>query len=232
MSVQFLVDSEIGDAVVDLIKTAREEIIIVSPYNKRWDDVQNELENARLNHDIRATVYYRKGEPDPAQYWNSVLSFPVEWLHAKIYANENTVLITSLNVGQKSMLRNREAGILIQDASPSLLRQVRNYVKGLHKDPSRPRRRAKSPAKEAKSIVSLPTKFVRSDIPIGAILNFVRGKRTCTVAEQNPLKVWYGNNRRPRSLSYVTRQITKYESVAGPRYWKYKGVLVSDIPDF
>ena len=231
MPVHFVTDSEIGDTIVDLIKAAKREITIVSPYNKRWDDVENELAKAHRR-GVQATVYYRDGTPDPGQYWQNVTSVPVKRLHAKIYTNENAVLITSLNVGKRSMLLNREAGIFFLDADSTLLRQIRNYINGLHKSTTHPRRRTKSPAQKVKSSVSLPDKFTRSDIPIGATLNFVRGKRTCTVAEQNPLKVWYGNNRQPRSLSYVTKQITKYQSVAGPRYWTYRGVLVSDLPDF
>ena len=229
MSAQLVVNSEIGEAVINLIREARQRITLVSPFNdSRVVDLVDELNKARRK-GVKIVMYYQKSErknQDPAQFYPGVESRPVDQLHAKIYANESTVLITSYNLTGKS-LYSKEAGLLIQD--DRLVREVDSYIQtmtsgstsaqGKKKDEGRQRA---VPLSNPRLRRKLPKK---SDIPIGATLTFVRGKRTCTVAEQGPLKVWYGNNKLPRSLTYVTKQITKYNNVAGPRYWRYRGAL-------
>ena len=125
MPIELVTDSLIGEAVINLMRGARERITIVSPYNRRWDDVADELANARAR-GVRVTVYYRRDTPDPAQYWRGVTSFAVDWLHAKIYANERDILITSLNVGERSMRRNREIGLLVRDFD--LREEIEDYI--------------------------------------------------------------------------------------------------------
>ena len=73
--------------------------------------------------------------------------------------------------------------------------------------------------------------FRRSDIPIGAKLTFVNDpSKTCIVTGQRPLRVRYGQNSN-LSLTALTKRLTGYANVSGPMYWKYNGVLVSELPN-
>jgi len=68
MPVQLVADAEIGGAILDIIRKAQLEITMVSPYNRRWDEVAGELEKAHRR-GVQVTVYYRDGTTDPGLYW-------------------------------------------------------------------------------------------------------------------------------------------------------------------
>ena len=137
MSVRFVTDSEIGNEIIDLINKAEQKIILVSPYNNEWKeerpDMVKALRKAQRNPRITIIAYYNDcKETKKNQYPTSLLpnirGISVRSLHAKIYANESTVLITSHNL-TKGSLHNREVGLVIQDAT--LYREIKNYVETL-----------------------------------------------------------------------------------------------------
>ena len=126
--VRLVKDAEITNEVLQLIRTAQKEIILVSPYNQHWPALARGLEDARQR-GVKVEMYYREEKEDPAQDYNGVASFPVYRLHAKIYANENTVLVTSMNLTESSGMNSREVGLLVQDTA--LFREISGYMKTL-----------------------------------------------------------------------------------------------------
>ena len=102
----------------NIIKDARDRIILISPYLKITDRLRERLEEQnRFKLDIR--VIYGKSElnPEESNWLTSMESIRVSFckdLHAKCYINEKEALITSMNMYEYSQQNNHEMGILVK----------------------------------------------------------------------------------------------------------------------
>ncbi|MCC2604088.1 phospholipase D family protein [Planctobacterium marinum] len=114
---KFLNTSATNYYLEELIKTASERLILISPFLKLNDRIRELLEDKnRLKIDIR--IVYGKSELQPEEIdWLKQLSFVrtsfCKNLHAKCYINEETCIITSLNLYEFSQVNNNEMGVLI-----------------------------------------------------------------------------------------------------------------------
>jgi phosphatidylserine/phosphatidylglycerophosphate/cardiolipin synthase-like enzyme len=120
----------------ELIKEARERLIIISPYLKFNDRFKTLLEDKdRMKIDVR--IIYGKSELAPTEInWlgslESVRTSFRQNLHAKCYMNEQAVIITSMNLYEFSQLNNDEMGVYIQrDEEPELYKDVYDEVQRL-----------------------------------------------------------------------------------------------------
>jgi len=236
-------DSEISGAIVDLIKAAKEEIILVSPFNNSWEikrsDMLKALEKAS-DDNVEIVAYYQaRAKQNPAELFQNIVSIPVDLLHAKLYANENTVLVTSHNL-TKGSLRSREIGLLVEDAR--VVQEVREYVKTLGKRGAKSRGDTKSRKGKIAKTNKGTSRTIRnrSDIPKKAVLTFKDDPSiTCTVIRpqrydgerEQILQVEY-DGRDNWSLSDLTKYIKKgspHSRYNGWNYWRYNGVLLSDL---
>ncbi|KRG35083.1 phospholipase D family protein [Psychrobacter glacincola] len=101
----------------ELIKSASDRLIIISPYLKLNERIKELLEDRnRLKIDIR--IVYGKNDLHPEEInWLKNLTFIrtsfCKNLHAKCYLNENECIITSLNLYEFSQVNNNEMGVLI-----------------------------------------------------------------------------------------------------------------------
>lgn len=101
----------------ELIKGAKDKLILISPFLKLNDRIKELLEDKnRLKIDVR--VVYGKNElhPDEIQWLNGLSFVRTSFcknLHAKCYLNEGTCIVTSLNLYEFSQVNNNEMGILI-----------------------------------------------------------------------------------------------------------------------
>ncbi len=127
-AVEFLADWQIGDALLRVIAQARQQLTLVSPYNKHWGHLKREVAAAQQR-GVAVTIYYRADEPGPPAEYAGVTVIPVRMLHAKIYANESVTLVTTMNLLETSAMYSREVGLLLTDAK--LRREVGDYVKAL-----------------------------------------------------------------------------------------------------
>jgi hypothetical protein len=123
--VEFLIDWQIGDALLRLITESKERLTLVSPYNKHWGHLKREVAAAKRR-GVSVRIYYRADESNPAGDYNDIDAIPVRMLHAKIYANEAAALVTTMNLVEASATHSREVGFLIRDSR--LLGQVDSYV--------------------------------------------------------------------------------------------------------
>lgn len=111
----------------ELIKNARERLFLISPYLKLSDRIKELLEDKnRMKIDIR--VVYGKSELKPAEVtWLKSLSFVrtsyCHNLHAKCYINEESCIITSLNLYEFSQVNNNEMGVLLNRQEDSSVYQ-------------------------------------------------------------------------------------------------------------
>ena len=119
-----------------LIKEARERLIIISPYLKFNERFKALLEDKdRMKIDVR--IIYGKSELAPKEInWlgslESVRTSFRQNLHAKCYMNEQAVIITSMNLYEFSQLNNDEMGVLIlREEEPALYKDVYDEVQTL-----------------------------------------------------------------------------------------------------
>lgn len=229
MSVRLVTDSQIGDAVIRIVRDAKKKIVLVSPYNNHWGELEKELNRARRR-GVRIIMHFRrkKNNLDPARNYRDVDSFPVDKLHAKIYANENTALVTSLNLTEWAAFNSREIGLLIGDAN--LCRQIDDYVRNLtvdDRDDDDWDDWADEDADDNAWVRRRNFNFEMLRIDEGERLTYKDNRRiTCTVYQQDPPLVSY--RRTIWSLSGLTKELKDGASVAGTLYWEYGGELLVD----
>ena len=126
--VKFLTTTSISAELETLIKNAREEITLISPYLKVNPRLQGFIRDADLRR-VRLTVIYGKSDmQDAERKWISGLNTPAEtWfvpnLHAKCYLSEDAAIITSMNLYEFSQQNNDEMGIYVSRSQESALYQ-------------------------------------------------------------------------------------------------------------
>lgn len=115
---KFLNTSATNYFLEELIKDARDRLILISPFLKLNDRMRELLaDKNRLKIDVR--IVYGKSELQPEEInWLKDLSYIrtsfCKNLHAKCYMNEEMAIITSLNLYEFSQVNNNEMGVLIR----------------------------------------------------------------------------------------------------------------------
>ena len=122
---KFLNTSATNYFLEELIKTAQDRLILISPFLKLNDRIKELLEDKnRLKIDVR--IIYGKNELQNDEItWLSELTFVrtsfCKNLHAKCYLNEESCIITSLNLYEFSQVNNNEMGVAVSRAEDSEL---------------------------------------------------------------------------------------------------------------
>lgn len=113
----------------ELIKRARDRLVLISPFLKLNERMKELLQDKdRLKIDVR--IVYGKSELAPAEIeWLKGLRFVrtsfCRNLHAKCYLSEEGCIVTSLNLYEFSMINNNEMGVLISRGDdPDLYRDA------------------------------------------------------------------------------------------------------------
>lgn len=118
---KFLNTSATNYHLEELIKAARDRLILISPFLKLNDRIKELLaDKDRLKIDVR--IVYGKSELAPAEIeWLKGLTYVrtsfCKNLHAKCYLSEEACIVTSLNLYEFSMVNNNEMGVLINRAA-------------------------------------------------------------------------------------------------------------------
>jgi hypothetical protein len=114
---KFLTTRGTTSEIENIINNASKSLVLITPYVKIPDSLFQNLK-ARDQQGIRVTLVHRKRELAPEveeklkQLRNMTVCY-LENLHAKCYFNEQSMVITSLNLYDFSEQNNREMGILI-----------------------------------------------------------------------------------------------------------------------
>jgi phosphatidylserine/phosphatidylglycerophosphate/cardiolipin synthase-like enzyme len=101
----------------ELIKNASERLFLISPFLKFNERIRELLEDKnRMKIDVR--IIYGKNELQPEEIgWLKSLDYVrlsfCKNLHAKCYLNEQSAIITSMNLYEFSQVNNNEMGVLI-----------------------------------------------------------------------------------------------------------------------
>lgn len=124
---KFLNTSATSYFLEELIKGARDRLILISPFLRLNDRIKELLaDKDRLKIDVR--IIYGKSELLPQELeWLRQLSYIrtsfCKNLHAKCYMNEEMCIITSLNLYEFSQVNNNEMGILLRRSEDTDLYQ-------------------------------------------------------------------------------------------------------------
>ena len=114
---KFLNTSATNYFLEELIKNATDRLILISPFLKLNDRIKELLQDKnRLKIDVR--IVYGKNELQPEEInWLRELTYVrtsfCKNLHAKCYLNEETCIITSLNLYEFSQVNNNEMGVAL-----------------------------------------------------------------------------------------------------------------------
>ena len=126
---KFLNTSATNYFLEELIKSASDRLVLISPFLKLNDRVKELLQDKnRLKIDVR--IVYGKNELQPEEInWLKELTFIrtsfCKNLHAKCYLNEESCIITSLNLYEFSQVNNNEMGVaLSRSEDPELYREA------------------------------------------------------------------------------------------------------------
>jgi phosphatidylserine/phosphatidylglycerophosphate/cardiolipin synthase-like enzyme len=115
---KFLNTSATNYFLEELIKGARDRLILISPFLRLNDRIKELLaDKNRLKIDVR--IVYGKSELQPQEIdWLRDLTYIrtsfCKNLHAKCYMNEEMCIITSLNLYEFSQVNNNEMGVLLR----------------------------------------------------------------------------------------------------------------------
>src|SRR5690606_18255123 len=114
---KFITTSGVSYYIEDIIKNAKKQVVLVSPYLQFSPNFFQRLKDAQ-DHNVDIIIVYGKSELKPSEIEllkglpNLTLFFSQN-LHAKCYFNESAMVITSMNMYEYSEKNNREMGIYI-----------------------------------------------------------------------------------------------------------------------
>jgi len=162
--VEFLNTEKAYSSIVEIVKKASNQVVLISPYIKISDQLLDRMKY--IDGKGIKTIVVCRGKDLNAETRNELrrlrnleLRFD-EDLHAKCFYNEKSMVITSLNLYDYSQQHNREMGILLnseEDAKvfKEALDEAKFIVSRAKKD-STIRSLVSGIVKEAKSVVDLP----------------------------------------------------------------------------
>lgn len=115
---KFLTTLETSARIEKIIKEAKIELTLITPYLKLTKIFLNRLKEAD-SRNIKIRLIYGKEELKPEEMdhlkeLDNLQLYFCEDLHAKCYFNEELMVITSLNLHEYSQSHNREMGVSIK----------------------------------------------------------------------------------------------------------------------
>jgi phosphatidylserine/phosphatidylglycerophosphate/cardiolipin synthase-like enzyme len=124
-------DEQIQAGVLSIIRNARKHVILVTPYLVLWRHAKDAIELARAN-GVQITCLVRNQEDQISSEdtaWlldKKVRVLAVDRLHAKIFLNEEHIVVGSMNLTEPSINENKEIAFHI--ANDAIEKEIRGYV--------------------------------------------------------------------------------------------------------
>lgn len=138
---QFLTTKGISSKIEDIIRRSTKDVYLVSPYLKlsrtffeRLKDIEEK--NVTI-HIIYGKDDLNKNQKELICNLKNLKLYYLDHLHAKCFANEKELIITSMNMHEYSEMNNREMGILIQkqnneDLYADALDEIKSIIKAAY----------------------------------------------------------------------------------------------------
>lgn len=122
---KFLEGDNLNAAITNIFKEAKKELILISPFIKLYHRFKDELKGKKADPDLEIKIVFGKNENDPSKSFHlDDLQFFMEFpniqiyyeprLHAKYYMNDNSAVLTSMNLYDYSQNNNIETGVLMK----------------------------------------------------------------------------------------------------------------------
>lgn len=115
---KFLNTSATNYFLEELIKNAKDRLILISPFLKLNDRMKELLtDKNRMKIDVRMVYGKSELQPEEINWLKEVTYIRTSFcknLHAKCYLNEELCIVTSLNLYEFSQINNNEMGVLIR----------------------------------------------------------------------------------------------------------------------
>lgn len=132
---KFLNRFAVSEELQKIITEASEYLCLISPYIKLNHWTRESLSTHLSDKQFKLIIVYGKNEDNKAKslsdydldFFKSFYNVEIRYhkrLHAKIYANENKCLLTSMNLHDYSMNENIEFGILTQSKALDIIGAV------------------------------------------------------------------------------------------------------------
>lgn len=133
--VQFLFDNQLIAEVEALIKKAKNQLLLISPFIDLDRRIQDALRQKKDKHEFKLMVLFGKNEDN---IYKSIKKGSIEFLkefpnveiryneslHAKFYMNDFNYIMTSLNLYDYSLAKNIEVGIIAKHSSKGFIGKV------------------------------------------------------------------------------------------------------------
>jgi phosphatidylserine/phosphatidylglycerophosphate/cardiolipin synthase-like enzyme len=139
---KFSTTNGVSDALDNLVKNSRQQLIFVSPYLQISTNLRSLIKQAdRQRPAIDIKVVCRKDSkmsPDDINFLqdlDNVRIKAINGLHAKIYLNESTAIITSMNLYEHSQQMNKEVGLIFDvEQDKEMYKEILQEVNRLFDD--------------------------------------------------------------------------------------------------
>lgn len=123
---------KISSLIEDTIQEARTFALLVSPYLKISDSLSERMLD-RLNQNIRIVLIYGKVESNLNEYpelktHKNISIYYLDNLHAKLYANDFGILLTSMNLHSYSEINNWELGAYFDYGSSEYEQLIKEVI--------------------------------------------------------------------------------------------------------
>lgn len=116
-AIQVVKDDEVAPAVHRIIREAKDFVVLVSPFNAFWTHLKNDIQVA-IQRKVRITLIYQtesytRGDGTEWLIAQGGKAYRLPNLHAKIYLNESSAMLSSMNLTQGSSKNSMDIGMLV-----------------------------------------------------------------------------------------------------------------------
>ena len=150
---EFLTTEGVSDRLVNIIREAKEFILLISPYVDVSDRLKERIEDTEPTGIKVSLIYGKKQKQRGKEGWFTtkkwINTYYYEKLHAKCYLNESKALLTSMNLVEYSQTNNREIGMLVSlDEEPAIYEQILTEAESI---------------KSASKVINVSTRMVKAE---------------------------------------------------------------------
>jgi hypothetical protein len=228
--VEFLETTGVTAALRKLILDTKLYLYLISPYVQLSDRSKELLKEVDSVPGIKITFFCRKDGKISMDDLNflqmklqNVQVYEIKNLHAKCYLNENTAIITSMNLYQFSQENNREMGIKVEKSDGVVYDAIYKEIMSLDKSKEKIQFRAVSEKEEVQIKKSIQKENIQQKKQVSRDLGFcIRCGAEIALNPDNPLcskcyPIWakYSDPKYPENCCHVCGKESK-QSVEKP----------------
>ncbi len=129
-SESIFLDDEVLPQILRVVRNASQLVTFVTPYVRLWGHLQSAMDEA-IDRGVAIWFVVRAGERNQSEEleWlreHGAKVYEVPHLHAKIYLNEKTVMVSSMNITEKSTTNSHDFAVMVRDEDDA--KKLRDYV--------------------------------------------------------------------------------------------------------